>query len=139
MASRCRIIADCLGVTFPRGQVALEDVSFESAAGSFVAIVGPSGCGKSTLLRSIGGLQSPTDGTLRLEPPADRSRVAFVFQDPTLLPWRSVVQNVALPLELRDAAEDEKTSQATTAIDRVGLAAADTRQSSRTCYRVECG
>ena len=125
MASRCRIIADRLGVTFPGDQVALKDVSFESEAGSFVAIVGPSGCGKSTLLRSIGGLQSPTDGTLRLEPPADRSRVAFVFQDPTLLPWRTVVQNVALPLELRGAADDQKTSQANSAINRVGLAATD--------------
>ena len=125
MASRCRIIADRLGVTFSGDQVALDDVSFQSEAGSFVAIVGPSGCGKSTLLRCIGGLQSPTHGSLRLEPPEDRARVAFVFQDPTLLPWRSVVQNVGLPLELHGAGDDQQKSKVAAAIDRVGLGAQD--------------
>lgn len=125
MASRCRIIADQLGVTFPGKQVALENVSFCSEAGSFVAIVGPSGCGKSTLLRCVGGLQSPTHGSLCLAPPADRPRVAFVFQDPTLLPWRSVVQNVALPLELRGVADEARNSQARAAVSRVGLSASD--------------
>ncbi len=125
MASRCRIIADRLRVTFPGDQLALEDVSFESEAGSFVAIVGPSGCGKSTLLRCIGGLQLPTHGLLRLEPPADRARVAFVFQDPTLLPWRSVDQNVALPLELRGVNDEQQKQQTDAAINRVGLSMAD--------------
>ncbi|AZH26743.1 ABC transporter ATP-binding protein [Haloplanus aerogenes] len=78
---------------------ALDDVSLDIADGEFVTIVGPSGCGKTTLLRTIGGLESPTTGRVSIDgdPPevaqAD-ARLGFVFQDHTLLPWKSALENV---------------------------------------------
>jgi NitT/TauT family transport system ATP-binding protein len=100
------IRAHSIEVTYRRSIRALADVGFEIPAGQFVSIVGPSGCGKSTLLRLVAGLVAPTRGTLEVagEPPAvarrSRARLSFVFQDATLLPWRSVRANVRLPLEL---------------------------------------
>jgi NitT/TauT family transport system ATP-binding protein len=81
--------------------VALDGISFAVQRREFVSIIGPSGCGKSTLLRLIGGLLTPTAGTVDLEgqPPAEalrRKAVGFVFQEPALLPWRTVLQNIAL-------------------------------------------
>ena len=76
------------------------DLNLSIAAGQFVTIVGPSGCGKSTLLRLIAGLQSPTSGTLKRNPRATGQQIGFVFQHPTLLPWRTAEQNLRLPLEL---------------------------------------
>jgi NitT/TauT family transport system ATP-binding protein len=99
-----------LDVTYRDGLRAVEGISFSLRAGEFVAVVGPSGCGKSTLLRSIAGLVRPSRGSLTvagLEPVRARreaTRMSFVFQDPTLLPWRNVYHNIALPLEL--AGED---------------------------------
>jgi NitT/TauT family transport system ATP-binding protein len=79
----------------------LEGIDLELAAGSFVALVGPSGCGKSTLLRFISGLDTPSQGSISLAPSeGGNTKLAFVFQDAQLLPWRSVLDNVALPLEL---------------------------------------
>src|SRR4051812_18021297 len=69
------------------GTLALQDVSFTVSPGEFVSIVGPSGCGKSTLLRIATNLVPPTGGTVEVVPSAE---VGFVFQDPTLLPWRNV-------------------------------------------------
>jgi NitT/TauT family transport system ATP-binding protein len=88
---------------FADGTVALDGIDLDIEAGSFVAILGPSGCGKSTLLRLISGLETPTAGTLSVRGP----RAAFVFQDANLLPWRTVVDNVALPLELRGTSRSE--------------------------------
>jgi len=79
------------------------ELNLSIAAGQFVTIVGPSGCGKSTLLRLIAGLQSPTSGTLRRNPRATGQQIGFVFQHPTLLPWRTAEQNLRLPLELGKA------------------------------------
>jgi len=82
---------------------ALEDVSFEVARGEFVCLIGPSGCGKSTLLRIAAGLLAPSCGEILLEGQAVRSpqkRVGLVFQQPALLPWRTVRDNIALPLEM---------------------------------------
>jgi len=82
----------------------LENIDLELTRGSFVALLGPSGCGKSTLLRFISGLATPSQGSIELTPlssrPSAGSAIAFVFQDAQLLPWRSVLDNVALPLEL---------------------------------------
>lgn len=82
-------------------RVVLSDVDLDIAAGEIVAIIGPSGCGKSTLLRAVGGLDTPTTGTIRIGDtpvaPVDQ-RVAVAFQEPRLLPWRSIERNVQLGL-----------------------------------------
>ncbi|HUS82132.1 MAG TPA: ABC transporter ATP-binding protein [Dehalococcoidia bacterium] len=88
-----------------RTLTALADVSLSVVAGEFVAVIGPSGCGKTTLLRAIGGLLAPTSGSVRIggESPTVAGRakqVGYVFQDASLLPWRTVIQNVRLPLEV---------------------------------------
>ena len=92
--------------TSERGSVtALENVGLKVAAGGFVSLLGPSGCGKSTLLRLVADLVAPTHGTVMvLGGPPERARLnrelGFVFQDATLLPWRSALENVRLPLEV---------------------------------------
>ena len=100
------VVAEGLAKHFPSGVQALRDLNLEIGRGQFVSIVGPSGCGKSTFLRLVAGLDAPTSGELRVEG-HDPLGLAFVFQDATLLPWRSVAHNITLPLELRreDAAE----------------------------------
>jgi len=89
----------------PRPLQALAGIDLSVGRGEFVSIIGPSGCGKSTLLRVIGGLQTPTAGEVRIDgrAPKDAQRskqLGFVFQDPSLLPWRSVLDNVRLPLQV---------------------------------------
>jgi len=104
-------------MTFADGTRAIDDVSFAVAPEEFVTIVGPSGCGKSTLLRIASGLLRATGGTVTI----DRDHLGYVFQDATLLPWRTVRQNVELLAELRgmDKAERQRLAQA--AIEMVGL------------------
>lgn len=106
--------------TFASGVVALSDVSFRVGKGEFLSLVGPSGCGKSTALRLIAGLTTPTSGAVSWEGP--RPRIGFVFQDAALLPWSTVRQNVALPLEIKNerAALDDRVSSA---LATVGLSA----------------
>lgn len=105
------------GVRYGNGTLALDGVSLQVAAGEFVAVVGPSGGGKSTLLRLAAGLLAPSDGTV------ERSceRLGFVFQDPTLLPWRSVRGNVELAGELRGVPRAERRRLAEQSLARVGL------------------
>ena len=108
---------------FPPDVRALDPISLDIPAGQFVSILGPSGCGKSTLLRLIAGLDQPTTGTIE---PAQRQPVAFVFQDAHLLPWRTVTQNVALPLELMRGSRVDR-AVVRDAIEQVGLADAMNR------------
>jgi NitT/TauT family transport system ATP-binding protein len=102
---------------------ALSDVNLSFQRGEFVSIIGPSGCGKSTLLRLIGGLQAPTRGRVLLDgrPPREaqrRKQIGFVFQDPSLLPWRSVIDNVRLPLQVN---HHKASRDAESLVDLVGL------------------
>ncbi|MBI2502276.1 MAG: ABC transporter ATP-binding protein [Candidatus Latescibacteria bacterium] len=112
------------------GQVeVLAGIDLDIASGQFVSIVGPSGCGKSTLLRLIAGLAAPVSGSLHiaglspLEARRTRQDLAFVFQDATLLPWRSVEQNVALPLELSQRQRRADALSMAQALELVGLSA----------------
>lgn len=119
----------------PGGRIeALGGLTLDVAAGSFLAIIGPNGSGKSTLLRVIAGLLAPTGGAVRLgsgagatAPLPGDGRVALCFQQPRLVPWRSTLDNVALPLELAGVAARERTEQAHLALERVGLSDAATR------------
>jgi len=109
------------------GQIeALGGLDLAVGAGSFTAVIGPNGCGKSTLLRVIAGLKAPDAGTVRVggsEPVAGDGRVGLDFQQPRLAPWRSVVDNVALPMELAGVAPDVRRARAEAALAQVGLAA----------------
>ncbi|HXK24013.1 MAG TPA: ABC transporter ATP-binding protein [Myxococcota bacterium] len=110
---------------------AVDGLDLVAAPGEFVAILGPSGCGKSTLLRMIAGLDRPDAGSIELRDAAGgaapRNAIAYVFQDAHLLPWRDVLGNVALPLELQGRASGERRDAAARAIERVGLADAARR------------
>jgi NitT/TauT family transport system ATP-binding protein len=106
--------------------VALRDLRLDVPPGQFASIIGPSGCGKSTLLRIAGGLLRPTEGEalVRGAPAraAGRSRdLGFVFQDPALLPWRNVLANVRLPLELDHVGKDRPLPHPEELLELVGL------------------
>lgn len=117
----------CRGVTvsFTGAANELEKINFTVKPGEYISVVGPSGCGKSTLLRVIAGLLTPTTGEVRVfgrsGPPPERG-VGFVFQDPTLFPWRTALQNVALPLEIKGVPKAERLDRAYQALRDVGLA-----------------
>lgn len=102
---------ESLGVTYPNGVTALDGFTLDVACGEFVAVVGPSGCGKSTLLRVIAGLQAPTRGRVTLAP-SGAGQTGIVFQDPTLLPWRTVEENIRLPMELASHTAPQSDSSA---------------------------
>jgi NitT/TauT family transport system ATP-binding protein len=103
--------------TFDTGTQALVGVDLSLAPGDFVSVVGPSGCGKSTLLRLASGLSSPTDGEIL----ADTDKVGYVFQDPTLLDWRSAQANVELIGELHGLPRAERKRRAHATLTLVGL------------------
>jgi NitT/TauT family transport system ATP-binding protein len=121
------LIAESLSAVFPNhngGLQALERVSLEVCPEEFVCIVGPSGCGKSTLLRLLAGLLRPTEGRVIFEGLpllAPRRRIGFVFQKANLMPWRSVLANVLLPLELKGVESAAARRRAQAMIDLVGL------------------
>jgi len=104
---------------FDNGVKAFGPIDFSAASGEFVSLVGPSGCGKSTMLRVIAGLLAPTDGTVVF--PQKRPEIAFVFQEPTLMPWARALENARLPLDLKGVPRREATERAGEALARVGL------------------
>lgn len=105
---------------------ALDGIDLAIEEGSFVALIGPSGCGKSTLLRIIAGLDAPDEGTVELAEGAARA-IAYVFQDAHLMPWRSVAENVGLPLELRGVPRPERDAAVARALEQVELSDAARR------------
>jgi len=131
------IMAKDVGMRFGTAAPTLQNMDLSIATGEFVALLGPSGCGKSTLLRLLAGLQTPTSGLLTMagEPPERArktgTRVAFVFQDPTLLPWRTVVDNIRLPLELQGQPRASHAAPIAAALELIGLTAHDARKRPR--------
>jgi NitT/TauT family transport system ATP-binding protein len=107
------------------GSVALEGISVEVERGEFVTFLGPSGCGKSTLLRLVSGLSAATEGSVSVNgmtPENARELMSFIFQDPTLMPWRTVEENVGLGLELEHAARPLRMERVAGMLAMVGLA-----------------
>ena len=116
---------DCKGVTrrYANGTEALGPVDLQICEGEFVSLLGPSGCGKSTLLRIIAGLDAPSTGSVTVDARAQSSRgIGFVFQEPTLMPWASVRDNVRLPLRLTGDASPASLARVDDLLARVGLA-----------------
>ena len=113
---------DLRGTALP----ALEDISFSLRQGEFGAIIGPSGCGKSTILRLAADILQPTVGriTINGEPPShlrQQHKIGFVFQEATLLPWRTVLQNIALPLRIVGKQYSGRAADPKELADLVGL------------------
>jgi NitT/TauT family transport system ATP-binding protein len=110
---------------YPNGVRALAPISLDVRERELVTLLGPSGCGKSTLLRMVAGLVEPSAGRIALWPgdvQRGQHRLAFVFQQPTLMPWASVLRNVRLPLDLAGASRDEADARVRKALELVGLA-----------------
>jgi NitT/TauT family transport system ATP-binding protein len=109
-----------IGKTFRNGTVALAGIDLSVAPGAFLSLLGPSGCGKSTLLRLIAGLTPPSQGRIALSGVA-RGKIGFVFQEPTLMPWASVWDNVYLPLRLMRVARAAAAPKIEATLAAVGL------------------
>jgi NitT/TauT family transport system ATP-binding protein len=114
---------DAVGMRFPDGTEAIREASFSVAPGEFVSIVGPSGCGKSTLLKITAGLLRATTGEIEV----GAGNLGYVFQDATLLPWRTVRGNVELLGELEGLPRAQRRRAAQEAIDLVGLGGFETK------------
>jgi len=108
---------DHVSMVFPDGTHAVDDVSLSVKPGEFVTIVGPSGCGKSTLLRIASGLETNTSGSLFVR----RKSLGYVFQDATLLPWRTVGKNIELLAELQGMDKASRTKLVSSTVELVGL------------------
>jgi NitT/TauT family transport system ATP-binding protein len=110
---------------YGNGRVVIRALDLTIAKGEFVTFLGPSGCGKSTVLKLISGLTPPSSGTIQVDgmtPKNARETVSYIFQDPTLLPWRTVRDNVGLGLELEGVSADRRREKTKSLLDLVGLA-----------------
>ncbi|MCB1461784.1 MAG: ABC transporter ATP-binding protein [Nitratireductor sp.] len=108
--------------SFANGTEALRNVNLMVNQGDFLSLLGPSGCGKSTALRLIAGLSTPTSGLIDWRGPAmGKTDIGFVFQEPTLMPWASVFDNVWLPLRLQGASRARAAPKVAEMLERVGL------------------
>jgi NitT/TauT family transport system ATP-binding protein len=110
--------------TYDSGVVALGGIDLDVRKSEFVSLLGPSGCGKSTALRLIAGLSDPSSGTVRVANRAGQAghSIGFVFQEPTLMPWTSVRENVRLPLKLARMPRQQADARVGEALAQVGLA-----------------
>ncbi len=117
-------VTDLLKVfTTPTGpQTVINHINFEIADRSFVSLVGPSGCGKTTLLNIIAGIETATSGTVTVGAPGQQAKLAYVFQEPRLLPWRSIFDNLMYVQKVRDAAAADRVHEA---LKRGGLGHAE--------------
>lgn len=109
---------------FRKGALALQNISMQVEKGEFISLLGPSGCGKSTLLRLVSGLTPISSGQLAINgmtPVNARELMSFIFQDATLLPWRTVERNVGLGLELEHAARALRREKVAKMLELVGL------------------
>jgi NitT/TauT family transport system ATP-binding protein len=111
-----------VGKLFRNGTQALQAVNLVVEPGAFVSLLGPSGCGKSTLLRIIAGLVPPSSGRVRWSADGVASSIGFVFQEPTLMPWANVWDNVYLPLRLHGKGRGAVSARVEEMIAAVGLA-----------------
>ncbi len=121
MTSRAVVSLHGVGKTFPNGVTALAGFDLDVREGETLTLLGPSGCGKSTVLRLIAGLAQPSIGAITWSESQAKNNIGFVFQDPTLLPWASVFENVFLPLRLEGAARQAATPRVEKALAHVGL------------------
>ncbi len=113
-----------VGKRYGAARPVLEGIDLTVRKGEFVSIIGPSGCGKSTILKLVAGLTPVTSGTLLVDgmtPANAREIVSFIFQDPTLLPWRTVAKNVGLALELDRSPRDTRARKVDALLELVGL------------------
>jgi len=115
-----------LSLTFPGDVQALKDVNLSVEAGEFVAFIGPSGCGKTTFLRVVADLEKPTDGTVTVAGSTpEQARLSrsygYVFQQPGLLPWRTVEGNIRLPLSLMGQSKDQSAQRVASVLSMVEL------------------
>ncbi len=119
-ASAPLVTLDQVGMTFETGVTALAGLDLTVKEGEFLSLLGPSGCGKSTALRLIAGLAQPTAGAVRWRD-GKRPETGFVFQEPTLMPWASVEDNVWLPLRLRGVSRRDAAGEIAASLELVGL------------------
>ncbi|MDE1147640.1 MAG: ABC transporter ATP-binding protein [Azospirillaceae bacterium] len=113
---------DGVSKRYPNGTLALSDVSLSVAEGEFLAIVGASGCGKSTILRHVAGLVAPSEGTVAWAQAPAKGGIGMVFQEPTLMPWARIRDNVRLPLDLAGVPRAEGDARVAALLAQVGLA-----------------
>src|SRR5262245_58262904 len=114
---------DRIGKTYPNGARALEGVSLKVDAGEILGVIGSSGCGKSTLLRAISGLDPPTLGQVILDGTtvtAPHNKIGMIFQEPRLLPWLNIADNVGFGL--KNLSKAERLRRISAALERMGLA-----------------
>jgi sulfonate transport system ATP-binding protein len=116
------LVLDRVGKTYPNGVWALDGISLEVAPGEILVVIGGSGCGKSTMLRAVSGLDTPTQGKVVLDGDtitAPHEKIGIVFQEPRLLPWLTVADNVGFGLA--DRPSRERRERVTQQVARVGL------------------
>jgi NitT/TauT family transport system ATP-binding protein len=114
-------------ISSPQSVLALDNVSLDIRRGEFVCLLGPSGCGKSTLLNIVGGLVAPTQGEVTVDGRPVRGEplpreVSFVFQESTLFPWYTIIENFRIALKFQGIAQTERDARAIAALETVGMA-----------------